>query len=72
MKRKIKNNQKMSREEALEAARLVLVAEELMFEEVEEEEEAVVEASRFLHHFGAGRARRQHLPSWLGLHLCTP
>ena len=38
-----------SREEALEAARLVPVAEEQMFEE--EEEEAAVEVMRFLHDF---------------------
>ena len=36
-----------SREEALEAARLVPVTEEQMFEE--EEEEAAVEVTRFLH-----------------------
>ena len=38
-----------SREEALEAARLVPVAEEQFFEE--EEEEAAVEVMRFLHDF---------------------
>ena len=56
--------------EAEEAARLALLEEEQTDEEEEEEE---VEVSRFLPHFRPRRcACRQHLPSWMGLHICTP
>ena len=64
-----------SREEALEAARLVPVAEEQMLEVEEEEEEVevfAVPSSLPSSSLVLVRACRQHLPSWVELHICTP
>ena len=44
--------------------------EEEVVAEDEEEEEVV--GSRFLPHFRPRRWYRQHLPSWMAVHLCTP
>ena len=62
------------RREALEAARLVPVAEEQMDEEVEEGRGGglAVPSSLPSSSLVLVRACRQHLPSWVELHFCTP